>query len=215
MLPTMRYTLLPGGSGEPFKHKPDSDPVNKFRRFATTPFVNEEVNRMAERLLDKNDIGRDDVTDLLALTYYAGNYSERNGSTLPIEIQDTYVRLDACIASLLDILERKVGLQNVLFCLASTGYVQAETADASLYRIPNGEFYLNRCATLLNMYLMATYGEGQYVEAYHNLHIYLNHKLIEDKQLDLAEIQEKAAGFLMQFSGVSEVYSTHQLLLGS
>ena len=143
MLPTMRYTLLPGGSGEPFKHKPDSDPVNKFRRFATTPFVNEEVNRMAERLLDKN------------------------------------------------------------------------TADASLYRIPNGEFYLNRCATLLNMYLMATYGEGQYVEAYHNLHIYLNHKLIEDKQLDLAEIQEKAAGFLMQFSGVSEVYSAHQLLLGS
>ena len=215
MLPTMRYTLLPGGSGEPFKHKPDSDPVNKFRRFATTPFVNEEVNRMAERLLDKNDIGRDDVTDLLALTYYAGNYSERNGSTLPIEIQDTYVRLDACIASLLDILERKVGLQNVLFCLASTGYVQAETADDSLYRIPNGEFYLNRCATLLNMYLMATYGEGQYVEAYHNLHIYLNHKLIEDKQLDLAEIQEKAAGFLMQFSGVSEVYSAHQLLLGS
>ena len=215
MLPAIRYTLLPGGNGEPFKHKPDSDPVNKFRRFATTPFVNEEVNRLAERLLDKNDIGRDGVTDLLALTYYAGNYSERDNSTLPTEIQDTYVRLDANIASLLDMLERKVGLQNVLFCLASTGYTPAEAADAPLYRMPGGEFYLNRCATLLNMYLMATYGEGQYVEAYHDLQIYLNHKLIEDKQLSLTEIQEKAAAFLMQFSGVNEVYSAHRLLLGS
>ena len=40
-----------------------------------------------------------------------------------------------------------------------------EAADPGVYRIPGGEFYLNRCAALLNMYLMASYGEGQYVEA--------------------------------------------------
>ena len=41
------------------------------------------------------------------------------------------------------------------------------------------EFYLNRCAALLNMYLMATYGEGKYVETHHNQQIYLNHKLLD------------------------------------
>ena len=61
---------------------------------------------------------------------------------------------------------------------------------------------------------MATYGEGQYVEAYYNQQIYLNHKLIENKQLSLTEIQEKAAEFLVQFSGVNEVYSSQRLLLG-
>ena len=61
---------------------------------------------------------------------------------------------------------------------------------------------------------MATYGEGQYVEAHYNQQIYLNHKLIENKQLNLAETQEKAAEFLVQFSGVNEVYSTQRLLLG-
>ncbi|EKC68089.1 alkaline phosphatase [human gut metagenome] len=64
------------------------------------------------------------------------------------------------------------------------------------------------------MYLMASYGEGQYVEAYYDQQIYLNHKLIENKQLSLTEIQEKSAEFLVQFSGVSEVYSAHRLLLG-
>lgn len=61
---------------------------------------------------------------------------------------------------------------------------------------------------------MASYGEGQYVEAYYDQQIYLNHKLIENKQLSLTEIQEKSAEFLVQFSGVSEVYSAHRLLLG-
>ena len=67
-----------------------------------------------------------------------------------------------------DFIDRKVGLHNVVFCITSTGYADPEAPDLGLYRIPGGEFYLNRCATLLNMYLMATYGEGQYVETYHN-----------------------------------------------
>ena len=68
---------------------------------------------------------------------------------------------------------------------------------------------------LLNMFLMATYGEGQYVEAFYDRQIYLNHKLIEDKQLDLTDILEKSAAFLVQFSGVDQVYTSHTLLLGS
>ena len=68
---------------------------------------------------------------------------------------------------------------------------------------------------LLNMFLMATYGEGKYVEAYHDQQIYLNHKLLEQKQLNLTEVQEKSADFLMQFSGVNEAYSANRLLLGS
>lgn len=94
-------------------------------------------------------------------------------------MQDTYVRIDRSIANLLELLDRKVGLQNVLIFVTSTGYTDSESSDSGLYKIPGGEFYLNRCAALLNMYLMATYGEGKYVETYHNQQIYLNHKLLE------------------------------------
>ena len=157
----------------------------------------------------------DDITDLLALTYYAGNYAHKSVQECAMEIQDTYVRLDRSIANLLDLLDKKVGLQNVLIFVTSTGYTDSESADSGLYKIPGGEFYLNRCAALLNMYLMATYGEGKYVEAHHNQQIYLNHKLLEKKELNLAEIQQKSAEFLMQFSGVNEAYSANRLLLGS
>lgn len=212
--PVTSYTFLPEWRTDPFKYKLDSERINKFRRLITSPFANEEVNLLAGELIDKSTIGRDEVPDLLALTYYAGNYNHRSTQECAMEMQDTYVRLDRNIASLLDMIDRKIGLHNVLFCITSTGYSDAEAADPDMYRVPGGEFHLNRCATLLNMFLMATYGEGQYVEAYYNQQIYLNHKLIENKQLSLADIQEKAAEFLVQFSGVSEVYSAHRLLLG-
>lgn len=214
-LPFAYYTFLPEWRDEPFKYKPDSERSNKFRRLLTTPFINEEVNLLTEELLNKSTVGQDEVPDLLSLTYYAGNYNRRSVQECATEMQDTYVRLDRSIAALLEIIDHKVGLHNVLFCITSTGYADAEDADPGIYRTPGGEFHLNRCATLLNMFLMATYGEGRYVEAYYDRQIYLNHKLIESKQLSLAEIQGKAAEFLVQFSGINEVYSAHRLLLGS
>ena len=213
--PLERYTCLPGTVTEPFKYKLSGENNLKYNRLAHTPFINDEVNRLAEALVEKSDIGRDAVPDFLSLTYYAGPYHALSTGTQALEMQDLYARMDRSLATLLDMLDRRIGLSNILFCVASTGYVDNSIPDLDLYRIPGGEFHLNRCATLLNMYLMATYGEGQYVEAYYDQQIYLNHKLIEDKQLNLTEVQEKAAGFLVQFSGVNEVYSAHRLLLGS
>ncbi|ADV43535.1 alkaline phosphatase family protein [Bacteroides helcogenes] len=212
--PITSYTFLPEWRTEPFKYKLDSERNNKYRRLITSPFINEEVNLLTEELINKSTIGQDETPDLLSLTYYAGNYNHHSTQECAMEMQDTYVRLDRSISSLLDLIDRKIGLHNVLFCVTSTGYTDPEAADPNVYRVPGGEFHMNRCSTLLNMYLMATYGEGQYVEAYYNQQIYLNHKLIENKQLNLAEIQEKAAGFLVQFSGVNEVYSAQRLLLG-
>lgn len=215
MLPFTRYTFLPEWRNLPFKYKFDAERLNKYKRLVTSPFINDEVNLLTEELLDRSTIGQDETPDILALTYYAGNYNHRSVQECAMEMQDTYVRLDQSIAALLELIDRKVGLAHTLLCITSTGYADAETPDQGLYRVPGGEFYLNRCATLLNMYLMATYGEGQYVEGYYNQQIYLNHKLIEKKQLNLVEIQEKASDFLVQFSGVNEVYSAHRLLLGS
>ena len=63
--------------------------------------LNDEVNALAEEALNKSSIGMDDITDLLALTYYAGNYAHKSVQECAMEIQDTYVRLDRSIADLL------------------------------------------------------------------------------------------------------------------
>ena len=191
----------------------DNDRVNRYRHLLTTPAVNNEVNRLTEELIAQSNIGRDDTTDFLALTYYAGTYQHQPLQKVEQELQTIYTNIDQCISNLFDMLERKVGMNHVLFYITSTGFTDPVYDDLSAYNIPSGEFYLNRCATLLNMFLMATYGEGNYVEYYYDQQIFLNHRLIDNKGLDMAEIQQKASEFLIQFSGVNEVYSANRLLL--
>ena len=212
---TDKYQYLPEWRDIPFKYKLDDDRNNRFRRFLTTPFVNDEVNRLAGQLLENTNLGKDNITDILALTYYAGNYMNKSTQECAMELQDVYVRLDLAIAELIEMVDKSVGLNNALFCITSTGYVDSDATDLGIYRIPDGTFHLNRCAGLLNMYLMAIYGEGKYVDAYYNQQLYLNHKLIEKKEINAKELEEKATEFLMQFSGVNEAYSEHQILLGS
>jgi hypothetical protein len=173
------------------------------------------VNRLVSACLNGTSIGKDYAPDLLCLSYYAGNYDHKPAVEYPMEMQDAYVRLDASLAELLDLIDRKVGLENTLFVLTSTGYSEDDPLDSPQYRIPTGEFHLKRCAALLNLYLAALYGEGQYVEAYHEQDIYLNHKLIEKKHLNLSEILTRSSEFLVQFSGVKDVYSSQRLMLGS
>ncbi len=208
------YINLPGGQAKnSFKHKFEDAKRNKFKRLTVSPFINDEVNALVEDCLAASNLGMDNVPDLLSITYYAGDYPESQSREL--ELQDTYVRLDRSLGNLLDIIDRKTGLQNVVFFITSTGYNDNTQVDNSKYRLPGGEFHMNRCTALLNMYLMATYGDGKYVDAYHDTQIYLNHKLIEEKQLNPVEVQTKAADFLIQFSGVNDVYSSYRILLGA
>ena len=127
--PINRYTFLPEWRDQPFKYKFDSERINKFRRLITSPFINDEVNLLTEELLEKSTIAKDEIPDLLALTYYAGNYNHKSTQECAMEMQDTYVRLDRSIGFLLDLIDRKVGLHNVIFCIASTGYADPEAPD--------------------------------------------------------------------------------------
>ena len=75
-------------------------------------------------------------------------------------------------------------------------------------------FTLKRCAALLNMYLMALYGQGQYVETYYDRQIYLNHKLIEERKLNLVKWWRVPLNLWCKW-WVQNAYSTQRLLFGS
>lgn len=205
--------FLSGGMKKPFAHKFKGE--GRFASFKTSGLVNEEVCTAATTCLQNTMMGADAVTDYLAVTFYAGNLNHATISQSPMELQDTYVRLDHALGRLIQSVEQKVGQGKALFIVTSTGYADEETADLSRYRIPTGTFDVERAAGLLNMYLVAVYGQGKYVEAIHGTQLYLDHKLIEDKQINLAEMLERVQDFLLQLSGVKDVYTSTRLMQGA
>jgi len=205
--------FLSGKSGKAFKRKFNGD--YRFMLFKNSGLVNEEVAGMVDDCLNHTPLGEDDVTDYLAVTLYAGNYDNLPISEAPVEMQDTYARLDRALEHIMKSIERKVGADGVLFVVTSTGYTTEEPNELKKYRIPTGTFDMKRSAALLNIYLQAIYGRGNYVDAAWGEQIYLNRKLLEDKQLDYTEITNRSEAFLQQLSGIEDVYTSTRILLGA
>lgn len=207
------YNYYLTSSQTSFSHKFTGD--SKFRIFKTSGLVNEEVTKAVRYCLENGNAGIDEITDYISVCYYAGNF-EGASTTATTELQDTYKRLDDELSVLLTKIDQLVGLDKTLIYLTSTGYDKSETSgDIAEYRIPTGDFNINRCATLLNMYLCAMFGNGKYVESYFGNQFYINHKLLEQKQLKLAEIFEHCEDFLFQFSGVRDVFTAHRITQGA
>ena len=194
----------------PFKHTISKNEYERFLKIKQSPFINEEITNLVATFFQYADFGKRMNPDFLSITYYAGNFKFGNRyDDFGLEIQDIYFRLDKEIEKLLDLADKSIGLKNVLVILTSNGYYDSAAKLPEGFK-PLGEFYPSRCTALLNMYLMALYGSGNWVEGYYNEQIYLNKKLIEDKNIDRSEIILKAAEFVTRFSGVQEVTTAGQ-----
>lgn len=212
LLDPTAYKALPYSQGAGFfQHNFGSD-KETYKLYKRAPLVNEGIRDIASKVLSKADMGKRLSPDFLAITFYAGNYPKTEEYS--VEIQDTYLRLDREIEKLLDEVDKSVGLKNTFIFVTSTGYYNPNKIEQETVDLKDGTFYVNRCEALLNMYLMAIYGQEQWVEKYYNEQIYLNKKLIEDKNLSLKEIQDKAAEFVSEFTGVQNVYTSYQIKLG-
>ena len=97
---------------------------------------------------------------------------------------------------------------------SSTGSFTSEKIDDNRYHIPTGQFDLKRTANLLNMYLGALWGQGQYIEASYKNQLFFNHQLIESKRINLSDITQRSQEFLCQLAGVKRIFSGLQLING-
>ncbi|MDR1742849.1 MAG: alkaline phosphatase family protein [Dysgonamonadaceae bacterium] len=198
-----------------FQHFFVEDKKPSYKLFKQSPHVNTEVRSMAEKLLKAHILGKHSNPDFLALTFYAGNYPNALDKNYSVEIQDNYYRLDQDIASLLETVEKTVGLKNTLIFVVSTGYFNEQEVYPKDLLTSGGDFYPSRSQALLNMYLMAIYGHEQWIKTYYNQQFFFNRKLLEDKKIDLKDFQEKAAEFLVQSAGVQDVFTSYQMLHGA
>lgn len=195
---------------KPFKHKFSG--YQRFSNYKQSALVNSDVTGMALQCITTAGLGSDRVTDLLCLTYYAGSYAHQSMTESQMELQDTYVRLDQELNTLIENTTRNIGAENVLFVITSTGYSEIEPADYNRFRIPTGTLYMSRTANLMNIYLGAIWGQDNYVETIFRNQIFLNHKLLETKKISIGEATGRAQEIIAMMSGVRNVYTSLQLL---
>lgn len=177
--------------------------------------TNDNVVSVSLQAVTAEEMGRDEMPDLLYVNLSAARAKGKESESWQTCMESVYMQLDHTLASLISGVEQRVGKDKVLFVVTSTGYSDEARKNLEKYRVPTGTFYINRTASLLNIYLSAIYGQGRYVEQCYGNEMYLNHKLIEQKRISMNEILGRSQDFLIQNAGVADVYTSERLMAGN
>lgn len=192
----------------PFRHTFPKKSEDRYVKYKSSALVNTEVTDVAIDYIKSLQLGqRGDVIDMLNIGYTVAPFKYGVDSDMRLEMQDSYLRLDAQLGRLMGAIKEYVGLDNTLVFLVSTGYYDEAAEDESRYRIPSGKFSTKRAVSLLNSYLSAKHGNDQYVDGCFLDMIYLDHSTIERHGLDLADVRRDARDFLVMMSGVADAKS--------
>lgn len=176
--------------------------------YISSALINLDLTDMALQCLRFGQLGVDEVPDILNVQYYAGTYCHKDVSEVGTELQDTYTRLDDAIGWLMTSIEQKVGKDRVLFLVTSTGYFDEAPIDYTRHGVPSGTVYINRTASLLNMYLTAFYGNANYIDGFKDNQIYLDHKTIEQKKLKITDVLDRSREMLLMSDGITGAYTS-------
>jgi hypothetical protein len=189
----------------------DNKKKKKYNLLKYTPFGNTYTKDFAIAAIVNDSLGKDDHTDLLTVSFSATEFIGQNFGPESIEVMDAYVRLDEDLEHFLNFLDQELGKQNILVYLTSDHGVSQNPDYLADKGIPVGYFSQNSALSLLKSYLNVVYGRGEWVKNYYAQQLYLNRDLIEDSKFNLADVQQKVAQFMLQFTGVANTITAATL----
>jgi predicted AlkP superfamily pyrophosphatase or phosphodiesterase len=180
----------------------------------STPFGNDIVADFAKKAIEKEDLGKDDVTDFLAISFSSTDYVGHTVGTRALELQDTYLRLDNTIADFLTYLDKTVGKGNYLVFLTAdhAGAENAKFLKDNKYNVTNVEPKEIRAS--LKKFSTDTFGEDLVLN-YSNFNLFFNKEIIKTKGLDLVKVKQSFKDFLMVQAQVKRVYTEEEVLANS
>ncbi|MBN2595920.1 alkaline phosphatase family protein [Labilibaculum sp.] len=183
-----------------------------YKAIKTTPFGNMLVKDFAISAIINENLGKDDDSDFLSVTFSCLDEKHRDFSPFAPEMLDNFIRLDQELEHFLSFLDEQIGMENVLVFVTADQSANYTPENLSEQNIPNGYFSAYNAIALLKSYFNILYGNGEWVLGYDSQQVYLNHQLIEDSKLSIIDLQTKAAEFLIQFSGVATTTTANSLV---
>lgn len=199
----------------PFRYTFAGKGSDRFKYFAASPFINNEITILAQEYVKTLELGKHDGPDVLNLSYSLNPYEFSKSSENRYELYDSYIKLDKNLSELFRTIDQNIGKENVILYLYGTPQVTHRRKDDEKWRIPSGEFSSRKAVSLLNLYLIALHGNGEWVKAFHDGNFYLNKELANSLGKDVNQIREQASDCLIRMAGVGHAYTIDDILNAS
>lgn len=180
----------------------------------TTPFGNDILAELAMKAIEKEELGKDEITDFLAVSFSSTDYVGHTFGPRSMELQDTYLRLDQTIAQFLNYLDKTVGKDNYLLFLTAdhAGAENSNYLKDNKYNVKN--IPSKEIVGALKKKSNETFGADLILD-YSNFNLFLNKEIIKGKGLEFTKVKQSFKEFLMTQEQVKRVYTEEEILASS
>lgn len=161
-----------------------------------TPFGSSLTKQMAMAAITGEQLGKDSVTDFLAVSFSSPDYIGHTFGPNSIEAEDGFLRLDKDLGELFSFLDKNVGVGQYLVFL-SADHGAAHTGNFSRYnKLPGGSMPYGTIGLALDSALKAKYGNHKFISASENSQVWVNDRVIDSLKLNADDIKKSIVDFL-------------------
>lgn len=180
----------------------------------STPYGNNLTTDFALAAIDGEDLGKDEITDFLTISYSSPDYIGHNFGVNSKEVQDNYLRLDQDIARLLKELDEKIGEGNyTIFLTADHAGVNVPSYLKSK-KIKADYFDTEKLNDKLKNLVKEEFGSADLIKNISNRQIFFDYEVLKEEQIDNDELAKTLQHFLTNYPKIAQAY-TRSMIEGS
>jgi len=181
-----------------------------YGRIANTPFGNNLVLEMAEMAIVNEQLGKDDITDLLAISFSSPDYIGHSFGPNSWETMDGYIKLDIQLAQLFASLDKQVGKNNYTVFLTADHAVQHIPAFAKKHHLPGGLISESAIKKELNELLVKNSLDPKMISDIGEYYIHFNHDLMDSLHVSQDKLVQLVTNSLEKNPGILQVVETRK-----
>jgi len=191
----------------PYDLKALSKDNRGFDILKATPYGNSLTTDFAIAAIKGEQLGADDITDVLAVSFSATDYVGHNFGVNSKEVEDTYIRLDKDLERLFTYLDETVGVgEYTVFLTADHGAVNVPAYLQSV-KIPAGYLDYNDRKKRFESFLEANYGTKDIVEDVSNNQIFFNKDKLKELSLNIHDVEQALVDEQISYPNIAKVYT--------
>lgn len=208
------YETLSKGEGAPVMPKDlnlFAAEQGKHYTLANSPHGNTLVLEFAKAAIENEELGEDDVPDLLSISFSSTDYVGHSYGPRSVEIQDVYLRLDRELGEFMDYLDKRIGLENCLIFLTSDHGGAENAVYGSDRGMPAGLFSRTTMIDTLQA-RFPRWDLDRFIEKHWGNNITLNRVALEEEGMDPVNFARKLGAAITSIEGVYSAYVTSDLM---
>lgn len=171
----------------------------------STPYGSSLTLDLARAAIDNEELGKDAITDFLAVSISSPDYVGHQFGPNSIEAEDTYLRLDRDLETFFNYLDQKIG-KGAYTVFLSADHAAAHNANFLIdNKIASGLYPTSALLKTLNGQLEQEYKVKNLIRSFSNYQVSLNYQAMEAGRVNEAELRKKIVAFLEKQEGVGFV----------